>query len=72
MKNSPDKTILNERAEKREFWERFTERMQAATANPQSAAKPKLEPTMSPEALRAMLARNMGQPLSPVSDWNRK
>jgi hypothetical protein len=72
MKTSPDKIILNERAEKREFLECFTERMEVATTNPQSAAKPALEPTMSPEALRAMLARNMGQPLSPVADWNSK
>jgi len=72
MKTSPDKIILNERAEKREFWERFTERMELATANPHSAAKPALEPTMSPEALREMLERNMGQPLSPVTDWNGK
>ncbi|HRH95859.1 MAG TPA: hypothetical protein PLB55_07990 [Prosthecobacter sp.] len=72
MKTSPDKIILNERAEKHEFWECFTERMEVATANPPSASKPALEPTMSPAALRAMLARNMGQPLSPVTDWNSK
>jgi hypothetical protein len=30
------------------------------------------QPAMSPAALREMLERNMGQPLSPVTDWNSK
>lgn len=42
-----DKIILNERAEKREFWERFGARMKAAAPRP--AAKPALEqPTKKP------------------------
>ena len=49
--------------------------LNAASTKPSSLPEQTIgfkQPVMSPEALREMLERNMGQSLSPVNDWNSK